>query len=333
MLVLQYIFSKRINNSPKSVWALNPKVSYHGSSVDFGYQSLFKASQWLSFNQYIHWYHDGLDINITEKPIEDHYHRGVLQVGGELRSKWNSYFLNLGGLSNLSLYGSLGSSYKLSFGKKSKGTFHSRAFVNLSRGSKLPSLYQLNDSQFGNPSLAAEYSSGVEATFGFGSKFFDAQFAAYQFFLFDYIDFDLSQNRYQNLSKVRFQGLQFALSFMPKIMVANQFTLKANIQDTKNLMDSRPLAGRPRVDAKLSHSLNFMECKLMNTVHYTGERIGFSGGALSDYFLWNITAGYHWRNRVNLLLNVRNILDTPYEISPGFKQPGRNWQLSMSWKL
>ncbi len=333
---LQLLQSNRLNNSPQSVWNINPKIKYTGLSIDIGYQSLWKISKNIQFNSYIHWYHDGLDIDFLEQQLTDHHQRGVFQYGSEIQASLHSYFIKLGALSGYSLKSKTNSSYKLSIGRKSKGAFYSRAFLNISRGSKLPSLYQLNDRQYGNHLLETEYSTGAEATFGFGSKFFDIQFAWYQFFLFNFIDFDLKVNQYQNLAKVRFQGFQFVGSVYPEVfpaIIKNKLTLKTNIQESKNLRTNQVLPGRPELDASINLTFQWSNLSLLNSLHYAGERVGFNGTALDDYMLWNTSASYQWKKSISFQLNLRNILNTTYEISPGFKQPGRNWQLSMSWKL
>ena len=202
-------------------------------------------------------------------------------------------------------------------------------------GFKAPSLFDLFDPIYGNPSLKSEKSTGWETGFEqylfdynvlLGVTYFNNNFT-------DLIGYD-SNFRSINIDKAQTNGIESYLTanFNKAIKLNASYTYTKSVDETHGSPDENlPLLRRPKNSASVKLNYNFPNSANINfDAVYVGERddkdFSFYPAKriqLGGYTLVNISASYSILENVRLYARLENTLDKKYEDVLGFGTVGR----------
>jgi vitamin B12 transporter len=213
-----------------------------------------------------------------------------------------------------------------------------KLYANISTGFRTPSLYQLL-SEYGNPLLKPERALTKEAgvqyfalndRFQFRMTFFDRDVKDLVFFYFDPATF---RSQYINQDRQRDKGMEteFTWSVTPKIKIKGGYVFVDGafytVQDGKDTSFSS-LLRRPKHSGNVQAVIQCSKRLLVNTsVQYAGKRkdMYYDNNnyqtidvELSPYALWNIYTSYRLSDRLQIMVDLRNITDKRYTEISGF---------------
>ncbi|MBN2450272.1 MAG: TonB-dependent receptor [Lentisphaeria bacterium] len=205
-----------------------------------------------------------------------------------------------------------------------------RLRASIGKAYRAPSLYELYEPNYGEPSLEPETGTAWDAGFEqdlcpenprltFGSTFFRNRVT-------DYIGFDLGTYRYGQISGIKSHGLETFLQTRPLENVT--LRLSHTYTHTNNMeVEASPLAFRPRhkgsadltwrlSDGRLTLNLNALYVAHRTTQHGGGEH-------LDAFLLANAAATLRVTQHVQVYLRGENLLNENYEIVPDYNEYGR----------
>jgi vitamin B12 transporter len=205
-----------------------------------------------------------------------------------------------------------------SYNIKSTST-HIKASVGT--GFKAPTLYELNDSSYGNEDLDAEKSFswdiGIEQTILRSSLILSATY----FFsdIDDYIAGDSETFISYNIAELKSQGIETTIDWYPHEIVS--LSLNYTYTDTEDEDGER----KARIPLhKSSFDVNLYpidDVQLTTSVLYVGERED-SGETLDAYTLVNLSGSYQVCDYAKLFARIENLFDEDYEEVAGYGTAG-----------
>ncbi len=203
-------------------------------------------------------------------------------------------------------------------------------------GFKAPSIYQLFNSQFGNPALQPEVSQGYD--YGLDQPLFNGKVVlsatCFQNTFSNLIQFLFigTAGTYVNLANANTSGTEFTalwnVNDRTALTVAYTKLYSFSGVNSDPLQTNAPLIRRPGDTASVGVNRKFLNnrANLNMNVIYVGVRndIGFPDGftetleVLNPYVVANLAASYNLRPNVQLFGRVDNLTDTRYEEVYGF---------------
>jgi vitamin B12 transporter len=230
-------------------------------------------------------------------------------------------------------YGSLGSAltYRItqSYIIKETGTKLKAVF---GTGFKAPSLYDLYDPTYGNPSLKSEYSSGWEAGFEQYLFNYDVLFGV-TYFSNDFWNLLGYNSNYQsiNINSAQSNGIEsyFTAGISKTVKLNAGYTYTNNI-DRSPADENAYLLRKPKNSASLSLNYIFSnEEDVYVDAIFVGRRndeefttYPYPVVQLGAYTLLNITDTHKISDNVRLYERIENVLDKEYEEVWGYGTPG-----------
>jgi len=200
-------------------------------------------------------------------------------------------------------------------------------------GFKAPTLFELFDPTFGDPTLKPEESTGWDA--GVDQSLIDGKVTtSVTYFRNDFtnlIDFDGSlgpAGRYVNTGRAKTDGVEVGL----RVDVLKELVLRLNytFTDTENKVTKEDLIRRPRHKAGFRADYDLTPAIHVNTsVLFVGKRTDndfstfpASTLTLDSYTLWNLGASWRITDQIEVFARGENLTDKKYEEVFGFGTPG-----------
>ncbi len=199
-------------------------------------------------------------------------------------------------------------------------------------GSKFPSLFQLTDSNFGNPNLQPERAVSYEADLlqKLGTRG-RIQVSAFITQLNDRFNYDPLTFKSTNQGKAKIQGVEFS----PEIQLSKDISARGSYSNilARSKEDGSRLLRRPRDGMSLG--LNYKrgdQLALFADWGRKGKRDDV-GGTMPAQSVTDIGAAYRLTRDWDLAIQVRNLFDRDYQDVLGYEAPGRSYFATVVWKL
>lgn len=266
---------------------------------------------------------DALDSRFISSKSRDRY-----SLFSQARKEWGGIFTEAGARFESIESIDKRALYRVAFGfNYGNWTFKAHQAT----GFKAPSLYQ-NFSVYGNRDLVVERSLSREI-----SALYVNREQAYQFelslFSIDYsnfVDFDNSTNRYENLGAQENYGLEASTSFKLLNATVNWESnlLRAYNPDTGSYALRRP---RQRHSFGLERALSYRWLGRLSGI-YVGEREERSRIRMPSYLTFDLHFAYNEDPNTDerVLVDFKNILNREYEEIRNFATPGQN--ILVTWE-
>jgi vitamin B12 transporter len=218
-----------------------------------------------------------------------------------------------------------------------------KIFGNISSGYRTPSLYQLF-SEYGNRDLRPERALTTEAglQYALPSKKISVRLVGFQrktwnvlFFSFNPVTY---RSQFINQDQQKDHGFEYEMAYTiaPGISLRTTYQYiagKINTQENGKDTTYDNLLRRPRHSANLVLSYRVSNRITLNSLlQYSSSRkdryfdlASFEQRAvtLNPFVLWDLNAAYHPSAAMNIFINVRNITNTPFTETAGFRTLGR----------
>jgi len=223
----------------------------------------------------------------------------------------------------------------------------------------MPTFNDLYYTFIGNTQLKPEYTKQYDLglTFagtykGMAIKFIDLQADVYYNTVKDKIIAQPGANLFRwsmyNLGRVEIRGAEFnaksAIGITPDLNlgIGLSYTYQqaidvTNVEDD-NYRDQIPYT--PGNSGSLLSNLDYKDWKLNYSFIYTGSRYNQKSNIIYNYmepwYTHDLALGYGLKTRAgicNLSFEVNNLLNQYYDVIPNFPLPGRNYRLTLNYKL
>ncbi|STQ74520.1 TonB-dependent receptor domain-containing protein [Grimontia hollisae] len=135
----------------------------------------------------------------------------------------------------------------------------------------------------------------------------------------------------KNVEEARIKGIELIADF-DLGPVYNQVSLE--LRDPKDLTKNMQLARRAKEVVKWRTSVWLGDVLLGTQFMYQGERPNFSdgsGGTLSSYSVWDLTAQYDISNNITLGAKVSNLFDKEYETAGDYPAAERAFYVNLNF--
>lgn len=214
-----------------------------------------------------------------------------------------------------------------------------RLKTSLGKSYRAPSLYELFEPLYGDPNLEPESGTSWDVGFEqdvcrderivFGSTYYRNRVT-------DYIGFDMTTWRYDQVSGIKTNGLESFIRLRPVRTVTVQFT--HTYQHTNDMeAEASPLAFRPRHKGSADLNWRLLDDKLNMNVNglYVGHQNTASGaGAHVDaYTLANAAIAYSFNEHFQVYLRAENLLNENYEVVPTYNTYGRTYYTGVNLRF
>jgi vitamin B12 transporter len=190
-------------------------------------------------------------------------------------------------------------------------------------GFKAPSLYQLNVAFYGNPDLDPEKSigwdAGVEQSFLDGKMILDVTYFNNEFE--DFIDYDFSTWRYENVEEAESEGVELSLSVRPldSLYINGSFVTTR----TRDHETGKQLLRRPKEKWNVDVNYQFNEKGSINVgMNHVGRRLDWGGEYIDKYLVYDAALFYNINDSIQVFARGENLLDEDYEEVTGYGTPG-----------
>ncbi len=221
-------------------------------------------------------------------------------------------------------------SYRASLGRILANT---KVFVSYGTGYKLPSLYQLY-STYGDENLQRENSTTLEATLERKlSEKSNLMLSVFENKFREMIDFNMTTNRYFNLSKSSSHGfeVQSSIEMTPSLQLSGSYTYLESKDESTNLK----LLRRPQNVVALSAELRKDNYQFFTEYRYRGEREDADPGAfnritMKSYSLISLGGYYNFKEWFKLHARIENLFDESYEEVAGYGSMRRSFFVGLS---
>ena len=232
-----------------------------------------------------------------------------------------------------SAQGELGARVTKNEGDGSILTYRASGLINLadnvrlkasySTGVKIPELYHIY-TQFGaNPDLRAERAESADITFEYEyGETVSSRLSLFGSRYDNYIDYDLSNFRYENIEKAEIYG--FSYVYDQELSQSLSVSVSYTFLKTENELNNRYLRLRPMNAYRLRLDYKAFDTIDLFLVHqYKGERDD-TALVLPSYRLFNV--GVMWQQSDSVFLNfeLNNLTNVDYEEVAGFTTRGLN---------
>jgi len=197
-------------------------------------------------------------------------------------------------------------------------------------GFKAPTIVQLFDPQFGNPSLQPEKSRGWEFGFDYTSPNKLIGLGSTAFFNdienIIVIDGVFPAFSYRNVNEAKIRGYELYFNLSP--LDALKFRADYTYTEALNEQTNMQLLRRPEHKVTFTADYSFMErgSALLN-IQYTGKRqdfIGLTQGELEDYTVVNLALAYDVTDNIELQARLDNAFDEDYQEVAGYGSVDRS---------
>ncbi len=203
-------------------------------------------------------------------------------------------------------------------------------------GFKVPSLYQLY-SIYGDQSLQIESSSTFEATIEQKLPLLlTASLGYFQNSYRNMIDYDLTTNKYLNISSANCSGIETQLSFQlsPEWSLVGNYTYLNSVDGNTGL----PLVRRPTNSANLTARYHRLLAEAFSQIQIKGQRpdvdpITFVNVTDPPYILFNLGASYIFSPLAKVSARIENLFNHQYEEAAGYGSPGFSYYVGVSGEL
>lgn len=213
---------------------------------------------------------------------------------------------------------------------------HWRAYVNIGRGFRAPTMNELFHPGYGgwfagNPDLKPEYSRSAEGGLEFtpdANQRFKAN--VYTTRVSDLIAFTGPQNRAENIAHAKVDGAELEYQFR-----LDAWSLRANYtwMDARDADADKPLLRRAKNKASAVVERSFGDrWRAGAEVVYASRRDDVGGIELPSYALLNLRAGFRIDDAWSLAARVENLTDRDYELVHGYNTAGRAGYLEVTWQ-
>lgn len=191
-----------------------------------------------------------------------------------------------------------------------------------------PTLLQLFDKIYGNPSLQPERSHSYElgAQYARGTSIVRATL----FKTRTKNQFSIDPNNYStiNLAQASNSGLELSASGE---LVGTDLRASLTIQDPKNDITDATLIRRARTLAGFWASRGFGPWRIGGDLQYAGRRPDGTK-TLDAYWLANLNVGYAVNKQLSLFGRIDNLFNRDYQTAYGYNQPPRGIFAGLSWQ-
>jgi vitamin B12 transporter len=191
-------------------------------------------------------------------------------------------------------------------------------------GFKTPSLYQLLDPYFGEPSLVPETSFGWDV----GCEWLSADrsglvsVAYFENSFENLIQFNMATWKFWNIGRARTQGLELTAQSKRGGKLDAEFTY--TLMATENLDTGKPLLRRPEHKASLRATWRPDKKTVVTAgISYVGEREDVGSTTLEAYTTVDVAAHWDVRPTLRLFAKISNLFDEEYEEAVGYGTAGR----------
>ncbi|HET8818171.1 MAG TPA: TonB-dependent vitamin B12 receptor [Xanthomonadaceae bacterium] len=198
---------------------------------------------------------------------------------------------------------------------------------------KAPTFNELYYPFFGNPSLRPETSRSTDAGLRFDGARADVRFDVFHTRADDLIAYDVALGLPANIERARMQGAELTLE-----MSLSGWDLDASASwlDTEQLAGSnagRDLPRRADHAVRIDLDRDFGDFSLGLTGLAEGDRYDDAANTrrLPGHALVDLRAGYRLAPAWTLQARVANVFDREYETVSFYRQPGREWLLTLRW--
>jgi len=197
-------------------------------------------------------------------------------------------------------------------------------------GFHAPSLYQLYDPTYGDPTLKPEESKGYDAGIDqelFGKKAL-LSVTYFQTKIDNMIGFNMSTYKYYNVGKVKTRGWETALSVNPLAWLgfnAHYTYTEATNEDESDANKDKDLIYRPKHTGGASVNIKPLEKLNVNlNAQYVGKRYrtGDNSEEMPAYTLLNLAASYDVNDWFKIFGRVENLTDKNYQSIYKYGEPG-----------
>lgn len=203
-------------------------------------------------------------------------------------------------------------------------------------GFKAPSLYQLY-SQYGTQDLHWESSDTYEFTVEQRwLKGFSTSIAFFQNRFHNMIDFDLTTNKYLNVSSARTRGIEV----QTVIVLTNNWNLEGNYTYLDALDESTGLAlvRRPAHAANIKAIFRHARWEAYSQLHFESSRpdvdpVSFQRVTDADFATMNLGGSFQVVRPFKVHARIENLLDRKYQEVAGYGTPGLSFYLGGSGEI
>lgn len=207
--------------------------------------------------------------------------------------------------------------------------------LELAQGFKAPTLFQRFSPEYGNTNLEPETAQTLSLEYSHNTENYSVSFAPFFTKTTDLIvaTGPSGSLRYQNLDEAQVLGAETLVRYSKD---GYRSGLNFTYQEPKDVTDKTWLVRRPRWLAGAYMSKTFHSFDLGLDFRAVGSRkdLGSSGSSrvtLPEYSLWNISSHYRMSESLTARAQLRNIFDTRFEESFGYRSEGFVAYLGIEW--
>ena len=198
---------------------------------------------------------------------------------------------------------------------------------------KAPTFNELYYPFFGNPSLRPETSASTELGLRFDGERADVRFDIFHTRVEDLIAYDVAIGLPGNIERARMRGAELTLE---TAVAGWDLDASASWLDTEQLAGfnaGRDLPRRADHGLRIDLDRDFGDFSLGLTGLAEGDRYDDAANTrrLPGHALLDVRAEYRIARAWTLQARVANVFDRDYETVSFYRQPGREWLLTLRW--
>lgn len=206
--------------------------------------------------------------------------------------------------------------------------------LEIAQGFKSPTLFQRYSPEYGNTDLKPETAQTVSVEYSHNTANYSVSFAPFYTKTEDLIVVTgpSSALKYQNLDEAEVLGVETLVRYSKD---GYRSGLNLTYQEPKDLTDKTWLLRRPRWLAGAYMAKDFSNFDVGLDVKAVGSRKDLRTRTattdLAQYTLWNLSGNYKVSESVTGKVQLRNIFDTRFEESFGYRSEGFVAYLGLEW--
>ena len=202
-----------------------------------------------------------------------------------------------------------------------------KLIANASTAFNAPTLAQVYDPQFGNPTLLPETSRSLELGVQYAAAETLARATIFKTRTKNQFGFDPMTFVTSNISQASNHGIEVSVSGkLAETALRASLTLQEPTDDSTHQI----LIRRARTAAALSAERSIAGIRVGADVQYTGSRQD-NAQTLGTYLLTNVRARYAITPQVDLFGRIDNLFDRRYQTAYGYNQPPRGVFVGLNW--
>jgi outer membrane cobalamin receptor len=206
--------------------------------------------------------------------------------------------------------------------------------LEIAQGFKSPTLFQRYSPEYGNTELKPETTQTVSLEYSHNTENYSVSFAPFYTKTEDLIVVTGPSNslKYQNLDEAEVLGVETLVRYSKE---GYRSGLNFTYQEPKDLTDKTWLLRRPRWLAGAYMAKDFSQFDIGLDVRAVGSRKDLRTRSattdLNQYTLWNLSSNYRVSDSITGKFQLRNIFDTRFEESFGYRSEGFIAYLGLEW--